>query len=157
MPHDWTMVVSDNFARHMSLKFIRGITDVVACSRKVLTHCVHMTSYAVVEIGQSSNLTVIDLVPPSHCPNQYWDIVNWTPRNELQWNFNRNSYIFVQENAFKMSSGEWRPFCFGLNVLKPLRKTTRVALYLSCFSTYRLVTLIHISYTYLIVFVACGI
>ena len=28
-------------------------------------------------------------------------IVNWTLANKLQWEFNRNSYIFIQENAFK--------------------------------------------------------
>ena len=30
----------------------------------------------------------------------YWKIVNWTPRNKFQWNFNRNYNIFIQENAF---------------------------------------------------------
>ena len=29
------------------------------------------------------------------------DIVNLTFRNKLQWNFNRNSKIFIQENAFE--------------------------------------------------------
>ena len=29
------------------------------------------------------------------------DIVYWTLRNKLQWNLNRNSNIFIQENAFK--------------------------------------------------------
>ena len=33
--------------------------------------------------------------------NQCWNIVNWTLGNKLQWNLNRNSYIFIQENAFK--------------------------------------------------------
>ena len=35
---------------------------------------------------------------PSHYLNQCWNIVNW---NKLQWNHNRNSYIFIQENAFE--------------------------------------------------------
>ena len=26
---------------------------------------------------------------------------NWTLRNQIQWNFNRNSYIFIQENSFR--------------------------------------------------------
>ena len=30
-----------------------------------------------------------------------WNIVNWTLRNKLQWNLNRNSYIFIQENTFE--------------------------------------------------------
>ena len=28
-------------------------------------------------------------------------IVNWTLANKLQWKFNRNSYIYIQENAFE--------------------------------------------------------
>ena len=37
----------------------------------------------------------------SHYLNQCWNIVNWSLRNKLQWNFNRNSYISIQENAFE--------------------------------------------------------
>ena len=38
---------------------------------------------------------------PSHYLNQCWNIVNWTLRNNLQWNFNRNSNIFIQENTLE--------------------------------------------------------
>ena len=38
---------------------------------------------------------------PSHYLNQWWNIVNWTLGNKLQWNFNRNSYIFIQKNLFE--------------------------------------------------------
>ena len=38
---------------------------------------------------------------PNHYLNQWWNIVNWTLRNKLQWNFNRNSNIFIQENALE--------------------------------------------------------
>ena len=54
---------------------------------------------------------------PSHYLNQFWNVVNWTPRNNLQWNFNRSSYIFIQEMNLKMVSGNWQPFCLGPNVL----------------------------------------
>ena len=48
--------------------------------------------------------------------NQCWNIVNWTTRNKIQWNFNRNIYIFDQENPFenvvwKMSVILSRPQC----------------------------------------------
>ena len=48
--------------------------------------------------------------------NQWWDIVNWTLRNKLQWNFNQYSYIFIQENSFEnvvceMASILSRPQC----------------------------------------------
>ena len=33
--------------------------------------------------------------------NQCWNIVNWILRNKLQWNFNWNSEIFIQENVFE--------------------------------------------------------
>ena len=52
---------------------------------------------------------------PCYYLNQSWNIVNWTLRNKLT-NFNRNSYIFMQENAFKnfvceMASILSRPQC----------------------------------------------
>ena len=51
-----------------------------------------------------------------------------TLRTNFQWNLQRNSYIFIQENALKMSSAKWRQFCLGprkctwkrVNVLKLL-------------------------------------
>ena len=51
------------------------------------------------------NLAIIGSVngysAPSHYPNQCWNIVNSTPRNNFQWNFNQNSYISIRENAFQ--------------------------------------------------------
>ena len=38
---------------------------------------------------------------PSRYLKQCWNIINWTLRNKLQWNFNRNSNIFIKENAFE--------------------------------------------------------
>ena len=38
---------------------------------------------------------------PSHYLNQCWNIVNWTLGNKFQWNRNRNSNIFIQENSFE--------------------------------------------------------
>ena len=46
--------------------------------------------------------------------NQCYLIVNWTPGNKFQWNFNRNSIIFIQENAFeKCRLPKWRLFYSG--------------------------------------------
>ena len=45
-----------------------------------------------------------------------WNIVNWTLRNKVQWNLNRNSCIFIQENVYEnivcemaaiLSRGRW--------------------------------------------------
>ena len=33
--------------------------------------------------------------------HQCWNIVNWILRNKLQWNFNRNLNIFIQDNVFE--------------------------------------------------------
>ena len=38
---------------------------------------------------------------PSHYLNQCWNFVNWALGNKFQWNVNRYSYIFIQENAFE--------------------------------------------------------
>ena len=46
-------------------------------------------------------LTIINSwTAPSHYLNQCWNIVNWSLGNKLQWNFSRNSNIFIKENAF---------------------------------------------------------
>ena len=39
---------------------------------------------------------------PSHCLNQCWIIVNWTPGNKLQWNFNLNIFVnFIHSYIWK--------------------------------------------------------
>ena len=48
--------------------------------------------------------------------NQFWNIVNWTLRNKLQWNFNRNSCIFIKKKASqnvvsKMAAIFYQPQC----------------------------------------------
>ena len=52
-----------------------------------------------------SKLTIIGSVntwtAPSHYLNQCWNIVNWTLRNKLQWNYSLNSNIFFQKNALE--------------------------------------------------------
>ena len=50
--------------------------------------------------------------------NQCWNAINWTFRNQHQWHFNRNSNIFIPENAFGVSCAKWWTFCLCLNVLK---------------------------------------
>ena len=57
--------------------------------------------------------------------NQCWNIVNSNLRNKVQWNFNRDSYIFVQENVFeyvvwKMVAILSRPPC-DKGVVKPCK------------------------------------
>ena len=66
------------------------------------------------------NLTIIGSdngLSPSHYLNHCWNIVNWTPRNKLHWNFNRNSNIFIQENSLQNVACEMASICLGLNVL----------------------------------------
>ena len=38
---------------------------------------------------------------PSYYLNQCWNIANTKLMNKLQWGLKRNSYIFIQENAFE--------------------------------------------------------
>ena len=72
------------------------------------------------------NVTIIGsdngLSAPSHYLNQCWNIVNWTSRNKLKWNVNRNSYIFIPDNPFenvvwKMAAILSRPQC--INTFRP--------------------------------------
>ena len=67
--------------------------------------CIYLTNWGRVTHICVSNLTIIGsdygLSAPSHYLNQCWNFVYWTLRNKLQWNFNWNSNIFIQENAFE--------------------------------------------------------
>ena len=66
----------------------------------------------------------------AHYLNQWRNIVNWTLRNKLHWNFIRNSNIFIQQNALEngvceMASILSRPQCVNDLVLshnKPLHE-----------------------------------
>ena len=85
-------------------KFYRQYTFVMLTNWGWVTHiCVSK----LIIIGSDSGLA------PSLYLNQRWNIVNSNLKNKLLW----NSYIFIHENAFEMSSGKWRPFCLTLNVL----------------------------------------
>ena len=69
---------------------------------RILTHLPLVMHICESESGQHwFRLWLVAYLVPSHYLNQCWVIVNWTLRNKLQWNFNRNSYIFLQENAFE--------------------------------------------------------
>ena len=53
----------------------------------------------------------------SHHLNQDGNIVNWTLGNKLQWNFHRNSHIFIHANTFENFVWKRRPYFLRLNVL----------------------------------------
>ena len=80
-----------------------------------LSHWGLVTHICVVELGHHwFRQWLVACSVPSHYLNQCWNIVNWTVRNKLHWNFNRNSNIFIQEIAFenvvcKMASILYRP------------------------------------------------
>ena len=70
----------------------RSICVEITC--RYLTHWGRLTHICV------SKQTIIGS-DNGHYLNQCWNIVNWTLRNNFQWNFNRNSNIFIQEIAFE--------------------------------------------------------
>ena len=72
-------------------KFIGCRTSHICRAKKhLLTHLPLVTHIYVNELGH-------------HCfyLNQCWLIVNSAHGNKFQWNWNRNSLIFIQENAFE--------------------------------------------------------
>ena len=57
--------------------------------------------YASVNLLSLVEIMACRLVGASHYLNQWWNIVNLILWNTTQWHFNRNSCIFIQENAFE--------------------------------------------------------
>ena len=67
-----------------------------------LTHLSLVTHICVNELGRHRfRYWLVDCSAPSRYLNQCWRIVNWSHGNKFQWNMNRNSVIFIQENAFE--------------------------------------------------------
>ena len=66
----------------------------------------------------------------SHYLNWFWVIVNWTPRNKLQRNLNKNTKLFIHKKMLlKTLSAKWRPFCPGGDVLKVVGNIQHVPLF----------------------------
>ena len=77
------------------------------------------------------------------------------PRNKLQWNVYRNSYIFTQENSFEIVVCKWRPFCLGLNVLTHRSWVTYICVckpghhYVGILSEYSDISTTNVKYTHI--------
>ena len=76
------------------------LSKMLCCDlRKLDAHC----NLLIINTSPPSTLTLtlrhVAYSVPSHYLNQCWVIVNWTLRNNFQWNFNQNTYIFIHENA----------------------------------------------------------
>ena len=76
-----------------------------------------MPHICVSELGQHCfSYWLVAWSAPSYYLNQCWNIVNWTLVNILRWNSNRNTKLFIHENAFEnvlcematiLSRGRW--------------------------------------------------
>ena len=49
---------------------------------------------------------------------QCWNIDNWTHRNKLLWNVNRNWHIFIKKRIRKCRLEKRRALCLGLSAIK---------------------------------------
>ena len=74
--------------------------SIFSCIRYI-THWDRVTHICVNKLTIIGSDNGLSQSAPSHYLNQWWDIVNWNLRNKFQWNLERNSYIFIQENAFE--------------------------------------------------------
>ena len=85
-PHTWEQVGFDRMIWHIRW---------CQCQWTHWGWVTHICVSILTTIGSDNGLV------PSHYLNQCRDIVNWALRNKLQSNPNRNSYLFIQENAFE--------------------------------------------------------
>ena len=107
---------TDRYVSHwMSMKVFSYLGDT-----RMLSHWGRVTHICVDELGHHWFWWwLVACSVPSHYLNQCWNIVNWTLGNKLQWNLNRISNIFIQENEFenvvwKMAAILSRPQCVKL-------------------------------------------
>ena len=71
------------------------------CSRTILTHWGRVTHICVSRLPITGSDNGLSPGRRQAVIWTNWNIVNWTLRNKLQWKFNRNSNIFIHENAFE--------------------------------------------------------
>ena len=103
----------DNYTLKWGLLKPRSLISTLVIFPILLSHWSRVTHICV------SSLTIISSdngwSAPSHYLNQCWNIVNWTLRNKLQWNFNRNSKHFhsrkCENIVCEMASILSRPQC----------------------------------------------
>ena len=67
---------------------------------------------------------VVACSAPSHYLSQLCLIVNWVRANKIQWHWKNRYFIF--KNAFEISSANWRPFYWGINVFMHFRIYTMI-------------------------------
>ena len=60
-------------------------------------YCRIYASMNQVRIGSDNGLSPHSA--PSHYLNQCWVLINWTLRNNHQWNFNQNTKLFIHKNV----------------------------------------------------------
>ena len=122
-----TWVKCLNEALYYNWKYPTNAAFSLVCNRSTpLIHwgrLMHICISKVTIIGSDNVLGAWSA--PSHYLNQCWDIFHWTHENKFQWNFNQNSYIFIQENPFenivcKMAAILSRPQCVKAPFLKSL-------------------------------------
>ena len=97
--HITWLVPSDYLAQCLSYPKEQNLMECESNTTHVLiTRVTHIYIYIckLISIGSNNGLS-----PGRRQAIILTDIVNWTLRNKLQWYFNRNSYILIQENAFE--------------------------------------------------------
>ena len=80
---------------HHSYRCPCRITNIVTKGQSVHETLTHWGWVTHICVGKLANIGSDNYL------NQCWNIVNWPLRNKLQWIFNRNSYIFIEENMFE--------------------------------------------------------
>ena len=119
IPFSWIKVIMISL-QFESDAFLIGLL-ILIIGLQALTHWGQLTHICINKltiIGSDNGLS------PSHYLNQCWNIVNWTLRNKLQWNFNWNLNILIQENpsenvVWKMLAILSQPQCVK-NLATPL-------------------------------------
>ena len=91
----------------------------------IYTHWGRVTDICISKLGYHwLEQWLITWSAPSHYLNHCWNIVNWTIRNKFQWNFNLNSNIFIQENAFEYFTCKFGSHSVCLNGLNDSERSS---------------------------------
>ena len=83
----------------------------------LMNFLIHVLNAVLIELIHVSKWGLGFVFTPINSLNQWWNIVIW--RKKFQWNFNRNLYIFIQENAFENVVGKMAAILSRPQYVKP--------------------------------------
>ena len=105
-------------SHYLSQCWPRSLSNMTSLGHNELTHwgLVMHVYICIMELYHQLGCWSITYSVPNHSPNQSHLVVNWTIRDQSEWNMNQNMKFSLKKLHPKISSTKCQPLCSGLKV-----------------------------------------